>query len=1001
MTPSSPPYLKYLLFVAFALSGFSGLIYESVWTSYLKFFLGHAAYAQALVLAMFMGGMAVGAWLSSRTIAKTRNPLIAYAAIEILIGIFGLGFHQVFVAASSFMYGTLLPGVEAPWAVELVRWGMAAALIFIQTLLLGATFPLMSVGVLRAFPGTPGSSISMLYFTNSMGAVVGVLCSGFILIGAIGLPGTVLAAGIVNVLLAIVVYGVGRKAGQIGRVDQAPGHAGVPLMRPMLLVAMVTGLSSFIYEISWIRMLSMITGASTHAFELMLSAFILGLALGGFWLRKRIDRYREPLFALGVIQLVMGILALSTVLLYNPSLEFMSGLYKALRPNDHGYLIFNLSGYAISMALMLPTTFMAGMTLPLITLVLYKQGGGEAAVGKVYAMNTLGAIAGIILAAMLLLPLFGLKAAILIGAGLDLLLALYLFSRSGMGRLRQAGAWSLAAVVVLICVMAPPFDSARMASGIFRGASSADHSRATVLLHRDGRTATVDVIKKDTRQAIITNGKTDAAAEMGDGKVTPDEPTMVMLGALPQLLIPNMKHAAMIGMGAGMSADVMLMSKQLQRLDVIEIEAGMVEGARLFAHHSARVFSDPRSHIHIDDAKSYFSSHKKRYDVIVSEPSDTWVSGVSTLFTEEFYARIRNHLNEEGMLVQWVATYGSNAEIFASIMKALGNNFSDYRLYATTDKVVVIVAKVKGKLPELSPQPFADPVFAKAMERIGLPAIGDVQLHELGDRAFFDPLFRATAVPVNSDYFPYVDQNANQARYKETSFNDVTTLFDIGIPVPGRTFDGTLGAATGESGGWFSRRSNHQMGRILASHFPSPHGAYTSSAQIFTTTAILRTKPGCGDGAAQHVWQSQAVHAARRVIPATTTTEAQPMLSLLRDQLCETAEGKRSRMLVDLIAAVAARNMPATEAAALKLIANQTGSHASVGGYAYNALLLAYFKQEKWLQIQVLFAKTPGPRSLFADVVHAHAVLHMEPTFQNLMKKSRPAAAQPRNAAKP
>jgi spermidine synthase len=983
MVAPSSPRVQYFLFAAFALSGFSGLIYESVWTNYLKFFLGHAAYAQSLVLAMFMGGMAGGAWLSSRFNARISNPLLAYATIEALIGLFGIFFHDIFVAANALLYGSLLPGVDAPLAVEIVRWGLAAALILPQTLLLGATFPLMSVGVLRAFPNTPGRSISLLYFTNSIGAVVGVLVSGFILIDAVGLPGAMLAAGLINILLAIAVYGCSKGKATPATADTAKGQPAPPLLRPMLLVAMVTGLSSFIYEVSWIRMLSMITGASTHAFELMLSAFILGLALGGLWLRQRIDRYAEPLVALGVIQLLMGTLALCSVLAYNPGMEVMAELFKSLRQIESAYLVFNFSSHAMAMALMLPTTFMAGMTLPLITMVLYRNGGGEAAIGKVYSFNTLGAIAGIILAAMLLLPLVGLKMAVLIGAALDLALALYLFSRSKLGRARQAGAWFAVAAALLAGVLSPPFDTALMSNSIFRGAGLGDYKKKEVLLHRDGRTATVDVTRfNKTMVTIATNGKPDATVNVGEGHASADEPTMVLLGALPQLLNTRIDTAAMIGMGAGTSADVMLTDPALKQLDVVEIESAMVEGARLFGTRSARAFSDARSHIHIDDAKSYFSSHKKRYDVIVSEPSDTWVSGVSTLFTNEFYGRIRQHLTTDGLLVQWVATYGSSPEIFASIMKAISKNFGDYRLYAATDTVLVIVAKVNGVVPELDPKGFSNPALAAVLARVGISSINDLHAQEIGRKAMLDPVFQLNGAPVNSDYFPFVDQHAVKARYLANRFNDMTSLHTAGMPWPGAHFEGERPVSDNEQVRSYEYRNYLRIGRQLTAYFagkaegPIP----STSPPSFVPATVLRNKPACHDKVAQHGWQQELIRVARVTIPSASAAELAPMVAFLRGQVCDSDEAKSNRQLLDLVAALSARDMPSTERTAQLLMAKGSAASSELATYASNALMLSYYQQRKWAQAQALAATGQVRSNVLTDIVLAHARMAAQPS---------------------
>src|SRR5690242_16572815 len=153
----------YLLFTA---SGFAGLIYESIWTSYLKLFLGHAAYAQSLVLVVFMGGMAAGAaWCSKRS-ARMANPLLAYAAVEALVGIAALVFHAVFVALTDWSYDSLLPALGNEWLALAAKLSVSCLIILPQSVLLGATFPLMSAGLVRSVPRQAGESLAMLYFTN-------------------------------------------------------------------------------------------------------------------------------------------------------------------------------------------------------------------------------------------------------------------------------------------------------------------------------------------------------------------------------------------------------------------------------------------------------------------------------------------------------------------------------------------------------------------------------------------------------------------------------------------------------------------------------------------------------------------------------------------------------------------------------------------------------------------------------------------------------------------
>jgi predicted membrane-bound spermidine synthase len=268
------------LYAVFALSGLAGLVYEATWTRYLQLFLGHAAYAQVLVLALFMGGMGGGALLAIRLGRRRIAPLAAYAVIEAALGVAAMVFHPTFDAAMTFAYAALMPLAPGTIAAEAMQWLLAALLIIPQSILLGMTFPLMSGAILRLGTQQGGRVFAMLYFSNSAGAVIGVLLAGFWLTEAYGLQATMMAAGACNLVVAVIAALLARH-----RPDPLP-----PLVRPsraagagrwLLVFAFLTAAASFVYEIAWLRMLALVQGASTHAFETMLSAFILGLALGG------------------------------------------------------------------------------------------------------------------------------------------------------------------------------------------------------------------------------------------------------------------------------------------------------------------------------------------------------------------------------------------------------------------------------------------------------------------------------------------------------------------------------------------------------------------------------------------------------------------------------------------------------------------------------------------------------------------------------------------------
>jgi predicted membrane-bound spermidine synthase len=278
--------------------------------------------------------------------------------------------------------------------------------------------------VLRLDATQPGHDIAALYFLNSLGAVLGVMASAFVLIPAVGLPGTLATAGVANLLIAIAAYRLSRVAPPaLDVAPVAPESAAAPaderLVRILLATAFLTGLSSFIYEIAWIRMLSLVLGASTRSFELMLASFILGLALGGLWVRHRVDATADSVRFLARVQIAMGIAAVATVPVYNGAFDFIAWVLSALARTGGGFVIFNLASTAVALLVMLPATFCAGMTLPLITYRLLRSPAGERALGTVYAVNTLGAIVGVVIAVHLLLEAVGLRGALLVGAAID------------------------------------------------------------------------------------------------------------------------------------------------------------------------------------------------------------------------------------------------------------------------------------------------------------------------------------------------------------------------------------------------------------------------------------------------------------------------------------------------------------------------------------------------------------------------------------------------------
>ncbi|MFQ5549529.1 MAG: spermidine synthase [Woeseia sp.] len=778
-----------LYFLIFAVSGFSGLIYESIWSHYLKLFLGHAAYAQSLVLIIFMGGMALGSWLASRFSERSKSLLSLYALIELIVGIAALVFHGLFTSLIEAFYSVFLPAIDAPLIGATLKWLAASLLIMPQSILLGMTFPLMSAGIIRRYPDSPGGSIAMLYFTNSIGAAIGVLASGFWLIRAVGLPGTIASAGLINIMLAGTVMVLVRLDPKSATrpIEREPAGVGDSSLAMLFIAAaFITGAASFIYEIAWIRMLSLVLGSTTHSFELMLSAFITGLAFGGLWIRKRIDAIASPVRFSGFVQLIMGLFALATIPVYILSFDWMAWLMGALENSDAGYAGFSLASHAIALAVMLPTTFMAGMTLPLFTFVLIKRGGGEASIGRVYAANTVGAIIGVLFAVHIGLPQLGLKNLIVFGAMLDIGLGLVLLSRiSGeRGRsLRYSGVGGVIAIALALGVA--NLDPKLLASGVYRFGNTDTLATAEILYYEDGKTASIALSEHANGALIVTtNGKSDAAVQADRSRpYAADEITMTLLGSLGLAYRPDATNVANIGMGSGMTTHTVLAKRDVQTVDTIEIEPAVVEASEGFGELVSRAYDDPRSHIYIEDAKTYFSLHNGVYDVIIAEPSNPWVSGVASLFSTEFYNRVGNHLEDDGVFVQWIQLYEFNDELAISILKAMAENFSDFVIYAVDDGNIILVASKNGRMGKPQWSVLLNSGIESELARVDVRTAADLDVRIIADRALLDAFLQQHPAPANSDYYPYVDLNAGRARFEGSTADLFSSWLRAPLPV--------------------------------------------------------------------------------------------------------------------------------------------------------------------------------------------------------------------------
>jgi spermidine synthase len=321
---------------------------------------------------------------------------------------------------------------------------------------------------------------------------------------------------------------------------------------------------------------------------------------------------------------------------------------------------------------------------------------------------------------------------------------------------------------------------------VYRDGKLLDARHDRVRFLTDGKTATVAVFETGNGlgMTIATNGKPDAGMAP-NFRVEPlgDEVTMVMLGALPLALHPDPEDVAAIGWGSGLTTHTVLGSPRVKRMETVEIEPAMVHGARNFGERVKRAYEDPRSHIVYEDARTWFSAARRHYDVIISEPSNPWVSGVASLFTEEFYGFAGRHLKPGGLFVQWLQSYEISDELQARMVGALLKRFRYADVYLTNSSDLLLVAS-DSPLPAVDWKHVAHDGLETELARVGLVNAQAFELRRIGGRSVLEAYVRMNGAQAgHSDFYPEVALRAPRARYKEDFAIQLPTLVQNGMPV--------------------------------------------------------------------------------------------------------------------------------------------------------------------------------------------------------------------------
>jgi len=705
-----------LLALCFFLSGLGSLVLEVVWTRQLRLIFGSTTLAASTILVAYMLGLGLGGLAGGRIAHRLRDGIRAYAWIEIAIGLIALAVPFLLEALPP--YARALMHDAGFWPLLLGRFAIALVVLLVPTILMGATLPIVVTAVTRVEPRI-GASTGLLYGINTLGAVAGVFATAFVLFPLLGLWRANLFGALLDVavgVLALVLLGRSRDAATSGvttdqtadvgaharsagdvasqapRAAPAAAHAAaepVPATSVLLVAYALVGFTALVYEVSWTRALALVLGSSIYAFSAMLGAFLAGIALGSLAARRLVDRTTRPLRLLVAGLCALGVLSLAVTLALPALPEAFLGLLRRTGPIGTRLVLLQV---AVCVLVQLPATLVLGALFPLLTrLVASGSATTGAAVGRVYFANTLGCASGAFAAGFVLIPLLGLRDTLALAAAVNLVsAALVLLLQPGLGaRARLAAAAPLAAALALL-LFSIPFDGTRLTRGAFRGPELVlDFGVADepivgvppkeVLFYRDGMNSTVSVHREgDGILELRVNGKADASTGG-------DMSTQVLLGALPLLFGPPAERVAVIGYASGVTAGSVA-RHPVERIDVIEIEPAILEAERFFQQQNGRPLDDPRVRVVLDDGRAHLAAHPGTYDVVISEPSNPWMSGVSNLFTREFFAVARESLRPGGRLLQWVQLYAMPPEDLYSILAALRTEFAHVYAFAHGDE---------------------------------------------------------------------------------------------------------------------------------------------------------------------------------------------------------------------------------------------------------------------------------------------------------------------------
>jgi spermidine synthase len=743
-----------LLLAAFFVSGAASLIFEVVWTRLLLISLGATATAVGIVLGAFMGGMAVGSAWAARGWMSRRDPILLFAILEGWVGAYGL--------LTPYLLRSLTTASPA------LQFIVALVILLPSTIAMGASLPVLTRALANE-SDVPAAEVGKLYAANTAGAVAGPLISVFWLFPWLGLSRTLMIASVADFLifggLILARRGFPTWKSVKKGASEEPGRPEVGL-----LVALgVSGATAMAYEVAWTRTLSLVFGSSVYGVTIMLSTFLFGIAAGSALAASWIRRRRKAVSLKAPAWLLAGSsLGAFASLIIARALPFLFvNIYRSFPERD---LSLFLTQFVVSVLLMLPSTLCLGAMLPIATGISTTSDrrtelGRQ--VSHLYTANLVGSTAGAIITATLLMGRFGIELSVRSACLLSLVVALFLLAKARTPRVSTAGLATISGALLFILGVDPSGEPVAKGFGFYTEPSAYDRYDSSglrelvaahrLLYYRDGPTATVSVQMVDRYLFLKINGKTDASNGPGDTD------TQLLLGHLP-LLAADADKVAIIGWGSGMTAGAVL-SHDVEKVDAFEIEPAVVEASHFFDSINGNPLQDSRLQLILGDARSRLLRTDETYDLIISEPSNPWITGVANLFTKDFFELAASRLQPEGILAQWFHLYGMSEASTRSLLATFGSVFPHTLVFKDRDLILLGSRKPIGfdvtRMEAMFNSPRIKESLSGSMARYPFDILADLRLDENGLSAY------TKDVRLNTDDNLLLELAAPRSLYKD------------------------------------------------------------------------------------------------------------------------------------------------------------------------------------------------------------------------------------------